>query len=271
MGEREPNYREDYMDNPQKKTLAGLEILRLLASDGYRIFTFEDAVTSAKAAGVNEKYTSEALTLLKKNNWIESLKKGVYAFTIESGLSTPPHEFEIAQALVSLSAISHWTAMHFHHLTQQTPNIIYSIAPKNVSIPRMISKDRYRFIKVGTEYFFGLEEVWIEEARVRITDVERTLLDGLRQPQYCGNFAEVLHAFKMCMAQRLDIKKIIQYAFRFEKVISKRLGYILQLLNVPLEELKLLLEIPVTGFKTLNPNGPRKGPCNKTWMIIENI
>ena len=113
------------MDNKNKRTLAGLEILRILASSGLRIFTFEDAVSSAHAAGVSEKYVSEALTLLKKNSWIESLKKGVYAFTPESGLSTAPHEFEIAQALVFPSAISHWTAMHFHHLTQQTPNNIY--------------------------------------------------------------------------------------------------------------------------------------------------
>jgi len=259
------------MDNPQKKTLVGLEILRVLASDGYRIFTYEDAIAAAGAAGVNEKYTPEALTILKKNGWIESLKKGVYAFRSKSGFSTPPHEFEVAQALVFPSAISHWTAMHFHHLTQQTPNIIYSIAPKNISLPRKVSKDKYRFIRVGLEYFFGFEKVWIEEAQVQVTDIERTLLDGLRQPQYCGNFEEVLHAFKMCGSNGLDLKKIIRYALRFEKVISKRLGYILEQLDVPLDELRTLLEVPTTGYKVLNPSGSKKGRCNKTWMIVENI
>ena len=243
----------------------------MLASEGYRIFTYEDAVASAATAGVSEKYTSEALSHLKKNRWIEGLKKGIYAFTPESGLSTPPHEFEVAQALVFPSAISHWTAMHFHHLTQQTPNIIYSIAPKNISIPRKISKDKYRFIRVSSEYFFGFEKVWIEEAQVQITDIERTLLDGLRQPQYCGNFEEVLHAFKIRMPNKLDIQKMIRYALRFEKVISKRLGYILQRLDVPLDELRALLTVPVTGFKVLDPSGPKKGHCNKTWMIVENI
>lgn len=259
------------MSTQPKKTLAGLEILRILASDGYRIFTHQDAVAAAIEAGVNEKYTSEALTHLKKNKWIERLKKGLYAFTPESGLSTPPHEFEIAQALVSPSAISHWTAMHFHNLTQQTPNIMYSIVPNNMSVSRKISKNEYRFIKVKPEYFFGYEKVWVEEAKIQITDIERTLLDGLRQPHCCGNFEEVLHAFKICVPDQLNIPKIVRYALRLEKVISKRLGYILQQLGVSLDKLEALLQVPSRGFKILNPSGPKKGPCNKTWMIVENI
>ena len=34
---------------------------------------------------------------------------------------------------------------------------------------------------------------------VTITDVERTLLDGLAMPQHCGGFAEVVHAFQVGM------------------------------------------------------------------------
>ncbi len=259
------------MGNRRKKTLVGLEMLRILASDGYRIFTSEEAMAAAASAGISEKYTPEALTLLKKNNWIESLRKGVYAFTPESGLFTPPHDFEIAQALVFPSAISHWTAMHFHGLTQQTPNIIYSITPKSTNIPRKIYSDVYRFIRVQPEYFFGFEKVWVEEAQIQITDVERTLLDGLRQPQYCGNFAELLHAFKIGMSSDLDIEKIIQYALKLEKVVSKRLGYILQQLGVSTDKLKPLLEVETTNLTPLDPTGSKRGPINKTWMIMENL
>ena len=30
-----------------------------------------------------------------------------------------------------------------------------------------------------------------------VTDLERTLLDGLSMPQHCGDFAEVIHAFQL--------------------------------------------------------------------------
>ena len=261
----------NFMGDLKKRTLAGLEMLRVLASEGYRIFTFKDVASSALIAGVDVKYTAEALSHLKRNKWIMSLKRGVYAFTPESGLSYPPNELEIAQSLVITSAISHWTAMHFHHLTQQTPNIVYSIVHRNVSIPRTILKNKYRFIQVRHEYFFGIENVWIEEAKIQITDLERTLLDGLRQPQYCGNFEEVLYAFETGISNGLDLQKIIRYALKLEKVISKRLGYILQKFGVPLEKLKPLLEVSVKGFKLLDPSGPRNGSCNKIWMIVDNI
>ena len=65
----------------------------------------------------------------------------------------------------------------------------------------------YRFIQVRPERFFGTEKVWIGDARVAITDLERTLLDGLSMPQCCGDFAEVLHAFEIGMAQ-LDVGRI---------------------------------------------------------------
>lgn len=111
------------MDKQRKKTQVGLDILRILGSDGYRIFTLKEALKASQDLNISPNSVTESLSLLKKNHWIEGIKKGVYAFTPDSGVSSPPHEFEVANALNSPSAISHWTAMHFHHLTQQTPNI----------------------------------------------------------------------------------------------------------------------------------------------------
>ena len=56
----------------------------------------------------------------------------------------------------------------------------------------MVGDTTYRFIQVRPERFFGTEKVWTGEARVAITDFERTLLDGLSMPQYCSDFAEIL-------------------------------------------------------------------------------
>ena len=42
----------------------------------------------------------------------------------------------------------------------------------------------YRFVQVRPKRFFGTEKVWTGEARIAVTDLERTLLDGLSMPQY---------------------------------------------------------------------------------------
>jgi predicted transcriptional regulator of viral defense system len=120
----------------------------------------------------------------------------------------------------------------------------------------------YRFIQVKPERYFGTEKVWIGEVRVTITDPERTLLDGLSMPQYCGDFAEVLHAFEV-RGEELDLNRIIDYALKLDAVTAKRLGWVLEQLGVEPVRLEMLVKLPIRGYRKLDPTGPRRGPCNR--------
>lgn len=253
-----------------KTSVTGIKILRYLANHGLKIFTIRQAQKAAIELKLNPEYVAEALHHLLKGGWLARVKRGIYSFTADSGFGAPPHEFEISAALVSPSAISHWTAMHFHHLTQQTPNIVYAISPNSTSIPRSINRSSYHFIKIKKEQYFGIEKVWIGEAQINVTDPERTLLDGLIAPEYCGNFQEVLHAFKM-RGRDLNLNRIIEYALRLDHATVKRLGWILEKLGWEDSELKSLLEFPIKGYRKLNPNGPSQGEYIRKWMIQENL
>ena len=108
------------------------------------------------------------------------------------------------------------------------------------------------------------------ETRVTITDLERTLIDGLSMPQYCGDFAEVMHAFEGS-CERLSLERIIGYALKLNVATAKRLGWILENLGTPRDRLVPLAQAPIKGYRTLDATGPRKGPCNRHWMIQENF
>ncbi|PCI35768.1 MAG: hypothetical protein COB50_05340 [Thiotrichales bacterium] len=133
-----------------------------------------------------------------------------------------------------------------------------------------IGNAAYQFIQIKPERFFGTEVVWFNEARITITDLERTLIDGLTMPQYCGDFAEVIHAFQLSK-NKLNLKRIIEYALSLDTVTAKRLGWILDNQGVDLAKLTPLLEIKVKGYRTLDASGLRKGKCNSRWMIQENL
>ena len=128
----------------------------------------------------------------------------------------------------------------------------------------------YQFVKVKPERFFGTEKVWIGEVRVTITDPERTLLDGLSMPQYCGDFAEVLHAFGV-RGTELNLPRIIDYALKLDAATAKRLGWLLEHQDIDAAKLDRLTALPIKGYRTLDPTGPRKGPCDRRWMIQENL
>jgi predicted transcriptional regulator of viral defense system len=105
---------------------------------------------------------------------------------------------------------------------------------------------------------------------VKITDPERTLLDGLTGPQYCGDFGEVLHAFKMRGA-KLDVERIIEYALKLDAATVKRLGWVLDRLGMPPARLEPLRMTSIKSFRVLDPTGPRRGPCNADWSIQVNL
>ena len=266
-----------------KQSLVGIELVRLLAYEGDRIFTTDRARELAPQVGLKDSYLAEALYHLRRNDWIVPLRRGLYALSSTVPGVSDAHEFEIAMVLVDPSAISHWSALHHHGLTEQVPREVFVLTTTESSVPRIrrtgarlprggypVGDVTYRFVQVRPERYFGTQKVWIGDARVSITDVERTLLDGLSMPQHCGDYAEVLHAFGVEL-HRLDIERITQYASRLDTATVKRLGWVLEHHGAGSPSIDKLASLPVRGYRMLDPTGPRRGPCNNRWMVQENL
>ena len=256
--------------NIRKGSKLGVNLLRRLAEEGKRIFTVNEARTLAQECGLSESSIPVVLHHLKQDEWVVALRKGVYALGPALIGGTPLREYEIAMYLVSPSAISHWSAFHFHELTDQIPNTVYVLTP-SPTVPRIQKFDSfsYRFIRVKPSKYFGVEKIWMGDAKVSITDLERTLLDGLMMPKHCGGFGEVLYAFQLA-SERLDIEKIVSYSLRLDVTTSKRLGWILSTMGVKSERLKPLKEIKIKGYRKLDATGPSKGSCDSAWAIQVN-
>lgn len=248
----------------------GVELLRALVNEGYRIFTINQARQSAQMLSMNQGYVVEALYHLKSAGWIRPVKRGVYAITEESGFASPPHDYEIAMALVSPCAISHWTAFYHHHMTQQIPQTIFALTPTGTRIPSSVQETDYHFVHIKPARFFGIEEIWVNDGKVNITDPERTLLDGLLQPKYCGGIQEVLGGFDMYWSN-LDLPKIIDYALRLEGAVVSRLGWVLEQHGCSEAQLKELYEARPSTPRNLDASGPTRGSIDKRWKVRLNI
>jgi predicted transcriptional regulator of viral defense system len=262
-------------------TTSGTELVRKLVEAGQRIFTAEEARKIAPSVGLSPSYFRQALHHLARSGWIVRLRKGLYSLSGSVPGTTPLHEFEIGMALVEPAAISHWSALSYHGLTEQVPRRVFVLTSAR-SVPRvrgakasrsdegyLVGETIYQFVQVKPERFFGIEDVWVDESRIKITDPERTLLDGVMAPHYCGDFAEVLHAFEVRLP-KLDLERIIKYALKLDAATVKRLGWILERQGVESTRLEPLRQVPVKGYRVLDPTGPRRGPCNAGWMIQVN-
>ena len=264
------------------ESIRGIELVRTLASAGQRIFTTADARKIAPSVGLSAGYLNQSLHHLVKSGWIVRLKKGVYALSGSVPGTTSLHEFEIAMALVQPAAISHWSALSYHGMTEQIPQRVFVLTTAR-SVPRSRRRKQsqseegysvghiiYQFVQTNPERYFGIEEVWVNESRIKITDPERTLLDGLLLPRYFGDFAEVLHAFEV-RAPKLNVDRIIEYALKLDNATAKRLGWILQRIRIQEDLLNPLRALPIKGYRVLDPSGPQKGSYDSHWMIQVNL
>ena len=260
----------------------GRKLLRLLADSGHYIFSAEQAHTALHKLEIPESYATVLLSSLVKGRWLQRLRRSLYAL---SDIQIPP--FAIAARLVEPSAISHWSALNHHGLTEQIPQAVFAFTPVKVVTPSMrggaiaqpkehhawhIGSVRYHYVTVKSEYYFGIEQVWInEQFRIPITDRERTVLETFISPRLFGGIGEALSLIDQ-NAARLDIKRLVDYAVRYKKAsVAKRLGWALEREGILQKTLSPLRMIPLTGIAILDPTRPRGGHYNSRWQIQENL
>ena len=264
-----------------------VRLLKELAEEGLNVFTTSEAKQIAVRSGIPEGYVTNLLMIMVRNGWLKRLRRGMY---IRSGPALGDiqiHSFAIATHLVVPSAISHWSALHYHGLTEQVPRVVTAFTPKKVVTPSMrrghrfnngkkhawvINGVRYEYITVKRENFFGIEEIWVDEfSRVPITNCERTVLELFISPRMFGGMGEALGIIENHLPS-LAVDKLVEYACRYGKIsVAKRLGWVLEQAGASEAVLEPLLKIQALGYHVLDPTCPRRGSCDKRWMIQVNI
>jgi predicted transcriptional regulator of viral defense system len=263
-----------------------LNLLQVLADQGLFIFTVGEAKTAAARIGISDNYLLQVLSHLEKAGWIIRLRRGLYAGTGSLPGGVQVHPFAVATRLVEPSAISHWSAMSYHGLTDQIPRIVTAYTPQKVVTPTMrpsgvkiggkhswdVWGERYEYVTVIPDHFFGIEDVWVDERfRIPITDKERTILETFVSPRLFGGIGEALATLEGHIHE-LDLEKLAGYSVRYGKASAiKRVGWALERLGAPSEFVDPLEKIPIKGFRLLDPTRPRRGFYDQKWMIQNNF
>lgn len=208
---------------------------------------------------------------------ITRLKPGLYNLVpFERGRDTShvSDPYLIARTLVGDAPyfISHGSALELHRMVTQPQLAIIVSCTKRLR-PQHIHGYEFRFVEVKPEDVFGLTEIWItSEEQVKVSDLERTIIDGLDHPQYVGGVTEVAKGLWM-KRDTLQVDQLIDYALRLGNgAVIRRLGYLLEYYDladpVALEPLRALL---TPTYQRLDPLFPNEGRMLARWRIRLNI
>ncbi|MCC6129324.1 MAG: type IV toxin-antitoxin system AbiEi family antitoxin domain-containing protein [Acidobacteria bacterium] len=261
----------------------GLALMEGLEDAGKLVFTTADAQAIGGKRGMSPEQVRLLTSRLARAGWIRRIKRGLYATTGRLPGSVAPHDYAIALALATPSALSHRTALNFHGLSDQVPREITCTTTAKVVTPSMRGRGkgesawivdglRVQLVTVRPERFFGIADVWVDQrTKVAMTDRERTVLDLVADPARFGGLGEAL-AILEAHHRSLDLPRLVSYAERHGvAVVAKRLGWALESFGVKGEVFAPLLAVPVKMIQPLDPRRARVGSVIARWHLQDNL
>jgi len=230
-----------------------LKLVLELEREERGIFDTKDAY---RILGTGKDSVNAVLYRLRKKGRIEGIERGKYLLVpARAGYHGRWAEmpFLIARSLVEPYYVGFASALNHWNMTEQMPDRTYIVTTKRKKDAEY-GQLRFAFVTLTDNRFFGSVEETVDGGRVYISDREKTIIDGLLHPQYCGGLDEV--AKGMWESQdELDRGRLLEYAERTGvKVVKRRLLYLLDILELADDKVDEAVRIHrPTGHMWLDP------------------
>ena len=261
-----------------KKTLGSLSahFITSLYEMGRIIFTLTDVkdITTLEGNAATD-FTSRLI----KRNLITRLKPGKYIIIPQELGDNTDYigNWYIAAREITKSPdyyISYYSAMDIHNMTTHPLTKVFITTPKQeYRKERIVGNVAFEFIYTDAKAIWGITNHWATKSeQVRVSDLERTITDCLYQPKYCGGLLEIAKGMWI-QKDTVDYDKLLEYVLKFSRnIVIKRLGYILESLNLLNEKSLIGLREKINNkYYVLDPLLSTEKTYKNSWKIIANI
>ena len=212
-----------------------------------------------------------------KRGLLLRLKEGVYwIIPYEQEAKTYfPNWHILAKYLVGDADhyIGYYSAMEIHSLITQ-PSLVERIVVNKQIRPTILKIEgiKFQFIYHNMDHFFGSKKIWIDGFnKVSCSDLEKTFIDSLYKPDYAGGIVEIAKALYKSRNE-IDYQKLYQYCEQFKaQSVIKRLGFLLELLEINNPISESLNRLKSDSFILLEPSYEKKGKWISKWNVLQNM
>ena len=222
--------------------------------------------------------THRFLAHLAERGWLVRVRRGLYATVPLDAIN--PGEWREDPWIVASKLfgpdyyIGGWTSCEHWSLTEQIfLDTVVITTRKMRSKAAEIQGLPYRVRRAPKRKIFGAKPVWRDQTRVSVSDPSRTIVDILEEPSIGGGIrhvADVVDAY--FREEHRDDELLSDYAGRVGNgVVFKRLGYLLEALEIPASTLLRACEAGISsGISRLDPSLPDDGPVAWRWNLRVN-
>ena len=259
-----------------KRTLGatGARLLSTLAESNRLVVSATDA---QEILGGSYDAALQTLMRLDHAGWLVRLTAGRYAIVpLSSGDVPAPqiNRYVIARELPHDTPyyISHDSAMDIHNMLTRPVVSVIVTTPRRLA-SRDILDVPYRFVYASPSALWGCDPVWVTPyEQVIVSDLERTILDGLARPDLCAGVSQVATGLWM-RRDDLDWDRLTEYAQRLGiRAVAQRLGYLLELygLGTP-ASIHTLQGLVGIAYARLDPLLHDEGSYLARWRLRLNL
>lgn len=206
-------------------------LLWTLEEKGKSVFTISDAKSILKGT---DSSVWHVLNQLVHKQRIHRIQRGRYLL-IPSKAGVDGHWSEhhhvVIPYLIDTYYIGFWSAMSHWGMTEQIPYTVF-IATTKRKRNLEFNTQKFKFVTLSKKKFFGFVEIKLNDSSFKVSSKEKTIIDGLTHPQYCGSVVEVTKAI-WNLKSEINWDTVFKISQKIGVVaVSKRLGYLLSLLDI---------------------------------------
>jgi len=208
-------------------------LLFTLEERDFDIFTTDDA---RGILGSGTAATRLVISGLKQKGRIRQIERGKYLLIPSRagvGGYWSAEAWAVVPRLIDEYYVGFWTAMDFWGMTEQIIYTVFVATPKRKKNRLLeFGSQRYEFVTLSRRKFFGFVEERAGRTKFNISSKEKTIVDGLTHPEYCGGIPEVAKAM-WNVRHEIDWNQVLELAQRVRiNVVLKRLGYLSDILQI---------------------------------------
>lgn len=243
------------------------------------VFTGEEMADYLSSCGETSSRTKEALlTYHRKVGHVLSVRRGLYAVVPPGAdpVSYSVDPFLVASKLTSDAVLSYHTALELHGFAYSVQEHFVYAASRPLA-PFTFRNYSFRGVRFpgslcrANQEGFGVVVVDRSGMEVRVTSLERTMVDVLNRPKVSGGWEEVWRSLES--VPFVDLDKVVEYILLLgNATTSAKVGFFLAQHCTPL----MVEEKHLKALQSLRPRQPhyldrskqRPGRLVSEWNLI---
>ena len=225
----------------------------------HAVFTVEELDRFLSERGSDNPNTRRSLlTYYRKQGRIIPIRRGLYATVPVGGdpTSSPVDPYLVAAKLTRDAVLAYHTALAFHGKAYSVHMLLHYMSAGK-SIPLMFQGHQFirapvpSALRAKGEEMFGVTRRNRSGVKVRVTNLERTLVDVLDRPDLTGSWEEIWRSLES--VEFFDLDQVIAYVLLLENATTAaKVGFFLE----QHREALMLEDVHLEPLRSIRPRQP---------------